>query len=157
MVDRPAGQVRIEDAPIAVTFVLDVNAYASGDLMAQPVKLEGVAYPDSRVATLMSVVVYDADDQGENLTVCFTGDIGDDIGTLNSAPSLSDAQSEKGEGFVQVTTWEDLGSCQQGCEDAVGLMVETDENGDLWVWLLSKGAGTYASGEIKAKFYFVRS
>jgi hypothetical protein len=155
---RPIGAVRVADASVTVEYTVDAGAHISLDLLAQPVKLEGVAFTDTehRMTTLMSVVVDDNDGQSQNLTVVFhNADVGE-VGTLNAAPSLAPAQLASGQGFAQVTTWEDLGVVHQGCEKAVGLTMEADANGNLWAWLLSKGTGTYAGGKLRVKFAFLR-
>jgi len=156
---RPIGAVRGADKCIEVEWTLDTVAYASGDLMALPVKLEGAAFvgPQSGITTLMSVVLIDTDAQGQYVTIVFADREPQDLGALNAAPTLSDAYAADARGFVQVTTWEDCGVWSLGCEDGLGLTMQADANGDLWAWLLSKGTGTYASGKLHGVLCFIRS
>ena len=157
---RPIGAVRGADKCIEVDWALDASgAYASGDLMALPVKLEAAAFvgAQSGITTLMSVVLVDTDAQGQNVTVVFADREPTDLGALNAAPTLSDSFAADARGFVQVTTWEDCGVWSVGCEDGLGLTMKADANGDLWAWLLSKGTGTYASGKLHGVLCFIRS
>jgi len=156
---RPIGAVRGADKCIEVDWTLDTVAYASGDLMALPVKLEGAAFvgPQSGITTLMSVVLIYTDAQGQSVTVVFADREPQDLGALNAAPTLSDAYAADSRGFVQVTTWEDCGVWSLGCEDGLGLTMQADANGDLWAWLISKGTGTYASGKLHGVLAFIRS
>ena len=158
MATRPIGMMKVADKAVDVTFPVTVGAHADLDLLAQPLKLAGVAFVDAEdhLTTLMSVVVDDYDGQSQNLTLVFHNENVGDVGVLNAAPTLSAAQLASGQGFVQVTTWEDLGTEHQGCEDAIGLTMKADANGDLWVWLLSRGTGTYAGGQIRVKMTFAR-
>lgn len=155
----PIGSMRSADKVIAVDFTVDVSAYASGDLLAQPVKLEGAAIGDhfGGVTTLVSVAVQAYDDVGQNMTAIFHNADPVDCGTLNSAPTISAAKLDSYVGLAQVTTWEDCGSYQVGCAGSVGVEMKADAKGDLWVWLLSKGTGTYASGKLRVTFGFYRS
>lgn len=156
---RPIGVVRAADKVIEVDFQVDVAIHASGDLLAQPVKLEGAAFvgPQQGITTLMSVVIADTDDQGQNLTVVFADKDPGFLGALNAVPVIADALAADMRGFVQVTTWEDCGGWDLGQAAAIGLEMSTNANGDLWAWLLSKGTGTYAGGKLHATFAFYRS
>jgi hypothetical protein len=159
MTTRPLGVMRTADNVITVDFQVDGSAaHASGDLLAQPVRLEGAGFTDvgGYIATLLSVTVIDPDDQGQNLTVVFASSDPVSCGTLNAAPTLSDALALNAAGIAQVTTWEDCGGFRVGSEIGIGLTMATDDAGDLWAWLLSKGTGTYAGGKLRVKFGFLR-
>ena len=155
---RTLGAIKAADVAVDVVFTVDAGAHASGDLLAQPVKLEGVAFTDTpqRITTLMSVVVIDPDDQGQNLTVVFHNAELPEIGALNAAPTISDAQAATCEGYVALTAYEDVGGARIACEDGIGLTMKASADGHLWVWLLSKGTGTYAGGRLHVKMRFIR-
>jgi len=159
MARAPIGTIRTSDKPVTVIYTVDVNAHVSGDLLAQPMRLEGVSFGDhfGPVSTLMAVSVLDKDDQGEDFTVIFHKAYFESCGTLNDTPAISDGVMESYVGFAQVTTWEDAGAQNVSCDDSIGLTMETDKDGDLYAWLLSKGTGTYAGGKIRVTFTFLRS
>ena len=156
---RPIGALKAADKVIEAVFQVDVAIHASGDLLAQPVKLEGAAFVGHQqgITTLMSVTVADVDDQAQNLTVVFADRDPGFLGALNAVPVIADALAADVRGFAQVTTWEDCGAWGIGCADGIGLTMNTDDNGDLWAWLLSKGTGTYAGGWLRVTFAFLRS
>jgi hypothetical protein len=152
------GSTRFHDKSIKVTFVLDTSAYASGDLMAQPVKLENASLGDQfgAMTTLHAVTVADVDDQGANFTVVFHKSNPGSMGALNATPSVAGKLGDY-VGFVAMDAFKDLTTGQVGCVDNIGLPMETSSDGHLWAWLLSEGAGTYASGAIDIIFNFYRS
>ena len=155
---RTLGAIKTADCAVDVTFSVDVGAHASGDLLAQPVKLADVAFTDTpqRITTLMSVTVIDPDDQGQNLTLLFHNAELPEIGARNAAPTISDAQAATCEGYVALTSYEDVGGAQVACEDGIGLTMQASADGHLWAWLLSKGTGTYAGGKLHVKMRFIR-
>lgn len=160
MTDKAYAGIRAHDKPITVTYEVDLSgAYASGDLLAQPMKLEGAAFGDhyGSLTTLQSVSVVDPTGQGANLSIIFHNVDVEDCGTLNAAPTISVAKAKSCVGVVAITDWEDLGTPQVGYANQVGLLMEADGNGDLWAWLLCKGTPTYTVNELQVTFNFYRS
>ena len=161
MAKRPAGAIRASDISRTLEFVVDVNAHASGDLLAQPMRLADVSFGDhyGPMTTLVSVSSFDADNQGVNFTVVFMKNNIESLGALNAAPVVTDQQWINAVlvGSVAISIWEDLGTASLGTVDNVGLMMESNSDGDVYAWLLSKGAGTYAGGKIRVTFNFARS
>ena len=150
---------RFHDKPISVEFIVDTSEYASGDIMAQPVRLENASFGDrfGAMTTLQSVTVPDKNDQGANFTIIFHKADPGDMGALNATPSFPVNKLDSYVGLVAVDSYEDLTSAQVATVDNIGLPMETSEDGHLWAWLLSKGAGTYASGIVDVTFNFYRS
>lgn len=160
MAKRPVGAIRASDISRTLEFVVDVNAHASGDLLAQPLQLVDVSFGDhyGQITTLQTVTALEYEgDQGQPFTAIFHKVNPVSCGVLNAAPTITDAKMESCVGFARVTTWEDTGTSQAACNAAFGIEMETDAVGDLYVWLLSKGTATYAGGKLRVTFNFYRS
>lgn len=140
-----------------VTFTLDTNIFASGDILADTQALAGSYEIDSPLQ-LESFVLYDADDQGIALSVVFLSG-NKSLGTENSAPNISDANGLSVLGIVPIATtdWVDLGGIRVATKLAVNLQLvpDTGTNG-LYVALINgTGTPTFTVNGVTGRFNLV--
>lgn len=115
----PAGEIHLGEVGgktllPAITFSLDTNAYASGDLLADTQVLASALRVADGTGLLVSAMLVDADDQGVAFDV-YILQANTSMGSENSAPSISDANATAAIlGFFSVATtdWKDLGGCK---------------------------------------------
>ncbi len=146
-------QMEVKDA----TFVLDTNAYASGDVLAVPLEIENVFKADGGERALHSVVVLDEDDQGAALDLVFFN-ASAALGTINAAVSISDADARKIIGVVNVeaTDYTDLVNSQVAMKTGLGIVLKAGASTkSLWVGAITRGAPTHTASGIKIKLGFI--
>lgn len=86
---------------ITVTFSLDTNAYAIGDVLAATQEVTGYVAVAGSKSFLQSVTVLDADDQKIAMDLVFlSADVA--LGTENAAPNISDANADNILGIVRI-------------------------------------------------------
>lgn len=85
------------------TLTLDTSAYASGDLLADTAAIGAVADQLGGDVILDSITVIDEDAQGVKFYVILTS-ASTSMGTINSAPNISDANARNILGYVPVLT-----------------------------------------------------
>ncbi len=86
-----------------VTLTLDTSAYASGDLLADTQTIGAVVDQLGGDVILDSITVIDEDAQGVKFYVIISS-ASTSLGTENSAPNISDANSRNFLGFVPIAT-----------------------------------------------------
>lgn len=136
---------------IEADLTVDTAQYADNDLMANPVELPNAIY-NNEACLVRSVEVIDYDDQGATFSLLFFGENPGNLGTLNAAMAITDAQADQCLGFVTVDSYEDVGAQQIGTEANVELILRPiDGNTSLWLAAISGGTPTYASGKMKVR------
>lgn len=130
---------------IQVTPTLDTLAYASGDLLADVATVTGAALSTGGRAKLVSVIVEDEDDQGVAFTIFVTSS-NTSWGTINSAPTISDATARSIQAIIPVATadYNDLGGvrvAQSATMQNIGVICETSGSANLYIALVN-GSGT---------------
>jgi hypothetical protein len=131
-----------------ITPVLDTSVYATNDVLFVATAFNGARVAGGR-AYLQSLVAVDADDQGQAMEFYFFSEAVT-LGTINSAPSISDADASKFLGMVSVSTgdWIDLGGVRVATLRGIGLMmVPKSDSTNLYVAGITRGTPTHtASG-----------
>lgn len=151
-----AGLANVMD----LTLSLDTSAYASGDVLAAPQELTGVFRRTAGQVELVSVLVLDEDDQGQNLDLVFMNADGS-LGAENAALGPTDAVARTIVGIVPVTNWIDLANSQLAVETmnnntGLPLMMEGASGASsLWVAAVCReGTPTYSAAGIRLKLGF---
>lgn len=130
---------------------VDTAQYADNDLLANPVEIVD-AVDRGGCTEIRSVCVVDYDDQGATFGLIFFGENPGNLGTLNAALAISDAQAAMCQGFIVVNTYDDLGAQQIGMETNCSLKVRPEDGGtSIWVAAISGGTPTYAGGKLTLK------
>ncbi len=147
---KVGGKTRLAD----VTLVLDTSAYASGDVLADTAKIAGFFDSVDGTGIIQSIVVVDEDDQGVAFDVHFL-QANVSMGTVNAAPSISDANARNSLGYVSVATsdYKDLGGVRVANVKNIGLPVKAAaQTLDLYVAVVNgTGAPTFTASGVKLR------
>lgn len=131
-----------------ITPVLDTSAYVSGDVLFVPIAFNGARVAGGR-SYLQSLTVVDSDDQGFAMELYFFSATVT-FGTINAAPSISDADALNFLGMVSVSTGDfiDLGGVRVATIRNIGLMmVPNVASTNLYIAGITRGTPTHtASG-----------
>ena len=96
---------------------LDTNAHASGDVLFNPTAIALPRMPVDNPAALrgeiVAIQVLDEDAQGQPMDLLFLRSNPGNLGTLNAAVSMSDANAREIIGAAQVTSYINLVNGQQ--------------------------------------------
>ncbi|GAT33302.1 hypothetical protein TSACC_3697 [Terrimicrobium sacchariphilum] len=132
---------------------LDTSAYAAGDVLFDRTVLDigNYANPGQSAVQkirgrILSIGVLDKDDQGIAMDLYFLkADVS--LGTVNAAPSITDANAENIIGFVTATASKDLGGCRFGqadCDIRFSIVGET-----LYLAGVTQGTPTHTAAGLK--------
>ena len=130
-----------------VNLVIDTNAYASGDVLSDRVAVAlAAAIPDGETVIrgeIIGITLLDKDDVGGLLDLVFI-DADVALGTINSAPSISDTDAERILAVIPVNTYTDVGGSRvaRPLFDPIPFQVSTV---NLYVAAISRDSKTYAS------------
>ena len=110
----PAGENHIGEVGgnsdiVNVTFSLDTNIYAAGDVLADTQIIAACMRANDKGGVWDSLLLIDKDAQGVAMTI-YLLDANVSMGTENSAPSISDANTEKIIATLEIlaTDWKTL-------------------------------------------------
>lgn len=137
----------------------DTVAYASGDVLADTQELTGVMRVNGGTALLQSLVITDADDQGQGMDIVFLKS-NVSIGTENAAVSITDANAKEILGIVSVgaSDFIDLGGVRVAhvVIPASILLKAGAGSTSVYVAAISRGTGTYTAAGLSLKVGIVR-
>jgi hypothetical protein len=152
------GSVTGNSSYIDVTLVLDTNAYADGDLLSDRVVVTNAMRIADATGVLQSIQLLDEDDQGIALNLIFlSADVS--LGTINSAPTITDANTRNILGFVTISSGDyiDIGGSKIATKTGVGLVVKpVSGSRNLYVAAVIRGIGTYSTSGIKLRLGFLQ-
>lgn len=132
---------------VAPTFT--AGAYSSGDVLFITTTVSDAVRTNGGRAILQSITVLDKDDQGIAFDLyLFRSNVS--LGTLNEAPSISDADALECLGHVAVASgdYKDVGGAKVATVKNIGLLLEADSGSkSLYVAAVTGGTPTHtASG-----------
>lgn len=141
---------------IDVTLSTDTSAYASGDLIADTQVITNAVDVPGGCGVIHSLVITDEDDQGVAFDVYILQN-STSLGTENSAPSLSDANSRSNFlARIQVATsdYTDLGGFKVAALNNLWRTVQAASGTrDLYVAVVnSTGTPTFTASGLKFRF-----
>lgn len=153
----PAGEIHLGEVGgkttlTSITFSLDTNAYADGDVLAATQVLSACLRVNDGTGTIQDIMINDKDDQGEAFDVVIFN-ANSSLGTENAAVSISDADADTIQGIFSVftTDYHDLGGCKVANVRNIGIAVKgASGTDDLYIGLVSRGDGTYSASGITA-------
>lgn len=115
------------DFPRLIDFTptLDTNAYANNDTLFDAAVVTGALFDKDRAAILDCITLLDKDDQGVAIDLHFFSSAVT-FGTINAAPSISDADILNHLGFVAIATgdYKDLGGARVAFKNNLGIIVK---------------------------------
>lgn len=137
-----------------VTFSLDTNIYASGDVLAATQVISGVSRMKDLTCVLSGITLIDEDAQGVELdVVVLSADVS--LGTENAAVSITDANARQILGIVNVSEWKDLGAAKIATVLNVNLPIKpADGTQNVYVALITRGTPTHTASGLRGRFHF---
>lgn len=139
---------------VDITPVMDTSIYASGDVLADTFAVTNIGRTKNFGGTIETLVLIDEDDQGAAMTVLFFG-ANVSLGTVNGAPSISDANARNFIGKVTVATtdWLDLGGVRVAYFNLLGMIYRpaTDTQNIYAAILNGTGTPTYTASGLKLR------
>jgi hypothetical protein len=143
---------------VDVTLVLDTSAYAAGDLLVVPQIVNSAVKATDGTGVLHSIMLIDEDDNGSALTLYFAN-ASSSFGTINLAPSISDANARTILGFVDIAAadYKDLGGVKVAFKGNIGMTIApASGTDDIYVAaVLTAGTPTYTASGIKLRLGFL--
>ena len=140
---------------VDVTFVSDTAILASGDVICATAEIPLACRDALRPTKLQNVVLRDEDDQGTAVDIVFFS-ANVSLGTVNGAPSISDANARKIMGMLSVAAADliDYGGVRVACKSNLNMLMKSDTT-SLWAALICRsGTPTYTASGLKASFTF---
>ncbi len=140
---------------VDLTLTLDTSAYADGDVLADTQEIENVASSASttrRYVKLVSIEVFDEDDNGTALDVVFLS-ANNSIGTENAAVSITDTNARDIQAIVNIATsdYKDLGGVQVATKSNIQHILMTTLR-KLYVACITRGGTpTYTASGIRLR------
>lgn len=137
-----------------VTFSLDTNIYASGDVLAATQVVSEVSRMKDLACVLSGITLIDEDAQGVELdVVVFSADVV--LGTENAAVSITDANSRQILGIINVPEWIDLGAAKVATVLNVNLPIKpADGTQNVYAALITRGTPTHTASGLRGRFHF---
>jgi hypothetical protein len=124
---------------------VDTSAYASGDLMFNPIKIENATSTKGGAAIVQSVAVVNDDALTGSFDLVFTQGSDNIHTTLNTAlagassDTISDANADNHLGMTSVSNMEDIGTCSIGSKSNIGLVIQSAAGSrDIYVWGIAR-------------------
>lgn len=138
--------------------VLNADAYDAGDTVFDATVVTGAVRVSGGSALLQSIVVADKDDQKAQLRLVFF-DSTVTFGTADSAPSLSDADSLKCLGSVEIAAADyiDFGGASVATVKGIGLLCKASGSANLYVAAMTSGTPTYTTGGLQLRLGFLQA
>lgn len=141
---------------VDVTFSLDTNIYASGDLLAESQVIAACMRVDDSTGVLSGFSLHDEDDQGIEMDVVLLS-ANASLGTENAAVSITDANAREILGIINVasTDWKDLGGVKVATKLNVNQPIKpATGTDDIYVALITRGTPTHTASGIRGRFHF---
>ena len=143
---------------VEIVPVLDTSIYADNDVLFVPIAVPGFQQANAtagyRARKLVSVVILDEADQGQDIDLVFTqGDV--TLGTINGAVNISDADARKVIGAVSVliADYADLINSMVATKRDIGLVMQPSTT--LYIsGILRSGTPTYGASSLRIKLGF---
>jgi hypothetical protein len=137
---------------VRFTPVVDTSAYAAGDVLfdTTAVELSSNTAAAAR-GTILTASIIDRDDESSQTITLYFLRSNVSLGTVNSAPSISDDNAAEIIGTCTVTTGTDLGGCKYGETSGLVLPFELPAQ-TLFVAATTGGTPTFtAASDIRVR------
>lgn len=148
------GQVLSPSDVLELIPTLETSAYADGDLLFDATELSNFVRSTGKTGLIQSITVIDKDDQKVAFDL-FSAYETVDFGTVNSAPSISDADAAKVQRVCRVETSDyiDLGGVSVATLTNIGLVVEpASASRSMFFAGVTRGAPTYTASGLTIRF-----
>lgn len=148
--------VTTNDEVFTIVPTLDTSAYAVGDTLFNATEINDVALATGKPVTLVSLCATGADDQKTGIAMFFF-DRSVTFGTINAAPSISDADAAFFVGRVDIVVadWVDLGGVAVANPVFNPILMKPNAT-DLYVAAITTGTPTHTASGLSIKLGFAR-
>jgi len=144
---------------VDVTPVLDTSIYAAGDVLAATFSIPAAVRVNGGTGVLQSIAVIDQDNQRPAIQIFLLSD-NVAFGTVNAAPSISDANAVQMLGApitIGTADYTNLGGVAVAGRDGIGKVVKAASGQALYAAiLLTAGTPTHTAAGIKLRFGFLQ-
>jgi hypothetical protein len=147
------GQVGVSGTIVPITFSLDTNAYADGDVLADSQILANALRINDGTGEIVSLVLNDKDDQGVAMDVVFLS-ANVSLGTENGAVAITDADADNILGVVHIdgADWIDMINSRVATKRDLGLKIKAVTGAaSIYVGLITRGAPTHTASGITGR------
>lgn len=143
-----AGRVFVNLVAIPV---LDTSVYAAGDTLFDSTAVAGAVRTNGGTAVLRSLALLDKDDNTAAAIDLFFLRANVPFGTLNAAPSITDANGAKIIGFVSLVAGDfiDVGGSKVASKTGLNLVLSADSGTTIYVAAVARGTPTQTLGGIQ--------
>lgn len=144
---------------VTVTPVLDTNIYASGDILFNPIVVPGACAAVGQPTYLVGCNVFDQDDQAAaDMRLLILSD-STSLGTINSAPNISDANGliVQADVLIASADWHDMGGFKFVRVDPAKLpipILPKTDTPDIYIAGITGGTPTQTASGIKIHLWF---
>ena len=143
---------------IPITFAVETSALDAGDVVSTTIEIPDAVDVSGGGSLLSSLTLLDEADQGAQLDVYFLRS-NVSLGTVDSAPNISDANSREIIGVVSIATTDyvDFGGGKIATIRNIGLLLTALTGTSVYVTLVTSGTPTYgAAGAVKASLGVIK-
>lgn len=146
----------LDSEVIEVTLSLDTLVYADGDVLADTQEIAAVFPYAGDTVRLDSVIIIDADNQGEPFDILLLAD-NVSLGTENAAPTISasDLLNTLAVIPVEATDFRNVGAVRVAQVTLPPAILKTSTT-SLFIAGISRGAGTYTASGLTVKLGLLR-
>lgn len=137
-----------------LTFSLDTNIYAAGDVLAATQEVAGAVRFPGGTGILQSIQILDEDDQTAAAMTVYIFQSNVALGTENAAISITDANARELLGVIAIasTDWVDLINSKVAQKNNLGIAVKAeDDSTSLYIALSTAGTPTQTASGITAR------
>lgn len=138
-------------ANLSVTPTVDTSIYASGDVLFDTVAIPNAVRVSGGSCQIKSLTLLDKDDNTAAAVDIFFLSANVSLGTVNAAPSITDANAVKIVGFISLVAGDfiDVGGAKVASKSGLNLEVSPGTGTTIWVAAVTRGTPTQtASGLI---------
>lgn len=137
-----------------ITPTMDTSAYTGGDVWFDTTTIGALARANGGTIILDTITILDEDDQTAAALTIYFLDTNTSLGTINGAPSISDANARKILGWIAIASgdWVDVGGAKVACKTGLNLTLTADAaSATLYMAATCGGTPTQTATGIKIK------
>jgi hypothetical protein len=135
-------------ANLSVTPTVDTSIYASGDVLFDTFAIPLAVRTSGASCQIKSVTLLDKDDNTAAGVDLFFLSANVSLGTVNAAPSITDANAAKIVGFISLVAGDfiDVGGSKVASKSGLNLEISPATGTTIWVAAITRGTPTQTAG-----------
>lgn len=152
-----AGILPVIRDPIQVTPTMDTSAYTAGDVWIPTTAISNIVRATDEPGIIDGIMIYDQDDQAAADGVLYILQANVSLGTVNNAPSISDANSLNIIAVIPIASadWKDLGGVKVNNLNPAyfpKMFIPASGTRDLYFAATTAGTPTQTASGVKVTF-----